>query len=77
MEGSPAELTEQYLTRLARLRDLVQRGLSQAIYTQLTDVENELNGLLTYDREVEKLDFERAAVLHAELVALRADRGSR
>jgi beta-galactosidase/beta-glucuronidase len=77
MEGSPAELTEQYLTRLARLRDLVQRGLSQAIYTQLTDVENELNGLLTYDREVEKLDFERAAALHAELVALRADRGSR
>ena len=30
-------------------------GLSAAVYTQLTDVENELNGLITYDRRVLKL----------------------
>ena len=31
------------------------KGLSAAVYTQLTDVENELNGLITYDRRVIKL----------------------
>ena len=34
------------------------RGLSAAVYTQLTDVEDELNGLLTYDREVMKIPEE-------------------
>ncbi len=32
-----------------------QKGLSAAVYTQLTDVEDELNGLITYDRKVVKL----------------------
>ena len=31
------------------------RGLGATVYTQLSDVEDELNGLLTYDREVLKL----------------------
>lgn len=34
----------------------IKDGLSAAVYTQLTDVEDELNGLMTYDREVEKID---------------------
>lgn len=34
----------------------IDSGLSATVYTQLTDVEEELNGLLTYDREVEKID---------------------
>ena len=33
-----------------------EKGLCAAIYTQVSDVEDELNGLLTYDRKVEKLD---------------------
>ena len=33
----------------------VQKGLCAAVYTQVSDVEDEINGLLTYDREVEKL----------------------
>jgi hypothetical protein len=33
----------------------VPRGLGATVYTQLSDVEDELNGLLTYDREVLKL----------------------
>ena len=32
-----------------------EKGLSAAIYTQVSDVEGEVNGILTYDREVEKL----------------------
>lgn len=33
-----------------------RRGLSAAVYTQLSDVEEEVNGLLTYDRKVCKVD---------------------
>lgn len=36
----------------------IKDGLSATVYTQVTDVEDELNGLLTYDREVEKIDRE-------------------
>ena len=37
----------------------VKRGLCAAIYTQVSDVEDEINGLLTYDRKLEKLTPER------------------
>lgn len=36
----------------------IKTGLSATVYTQLTDVEDELNGLLTYDRKVEKIPKE-------------------
>ena len=36
------------------IKPLMEKGLSAAIYTQLSDVEEETNGLLTYDREVQK-----------------------
>src|SRR5262249_23583613 len=56
------DLTRKY-ERLLRgawgLKD--KKGLSAAIYTQITDVETEANGLLTYDRDVIKVDLERAA----------------
>lgn len=37
----------------------IAAGLSAAVYTQTTDVEIEVNGYVTYDREVEKMDFAR------------------
>ena len=43
------------------------QGLSGAIYTQTTDVEGEINGLITYDREVEKYPPEWLAEVHAPL----------
>ena len=57
---------DEYLERYKRKFDEVVRqyreaGLSAAVYTQTTDVEGELNGLLTYDREVEKLPAETFA----------------
>lgn len=36
----------------------IKDGLCAAVYTQLTDVEDELNGLMTYDRKVIKIDIE-------------------
>jgi hypothetical protein len=39
-----------FLGRLETLKDLAAKGLSAAVYTPLSDVENEVNGFLTYDR---------------------------
>jgi hypothetical protein len=62
MTPTPERLTERYAEVSARLeRVIAERGLSGAIYTQTTDVENEVNGLLTYDRQVTKVDPEIVA----------------
>ncbi|MET8052169.1 sugar-binding domain-containing protein [Streptosporangium sp. NPDC005286] len=45
----------------------VPRGLSATVYTQLSDVEDELNGLLTYDREVLKLPAELVRTVNGRL----------
>lgn len=52
-----ASLTEGF-TRLHQrwIARAVRRGLAATVYTQLTDVEDELNGLLTWDREILKID---------------------
>ncbi len=44
-----------------------EAGLAAAVYTQTTDVEGEVNGLLTYDRRVEKLPRDWLAAVHAPL----------
>lgn len=62
-----AELTKAYLDLVARLRVLSATGLCAGVYTQTTDVEIEVNGLLTYDREVLKLPAEEIAKAHAGL----------
>lgn len=51
-----------------RMPELIARGLSAAVYTQTTDVEVEVNGLLTYDREVLKIDAETALEAHRGLL---------
>ena len=45
----------------------VRRGLCAAIYTQVSDVEDEINGLVTYDRKVEKMDPARMYPIAAML----------
>ena len=49
-------LTKFYVDRLATVRAHAIFGLGAAIYTQITDVEREINGLVTYDREVFKVE---------------------
>jgi len=62
------DLTDAYLSLIARMRPLVgSPGLSAAVYTQTTDVEIEVNGLLTYDRDVAKLSPEVLARAHGRL----------
>ena len=54
---SSDEVTTAYVDLLRKLHPMIgSHGLSAAIYTQTTDVEIEVNGLFTYDREILKLD---------------------
>ncbi|MCE9525889.1 MAG: hypothetical protein K8R36_07525 [Planctomycetales bacterium] len=61
------DLQRAYLQLIANLRPLVGKGLSAAVYTQTTDVEIEVNGLMTYDRAILKLDEKQIAAAHARL----------
>lgn len=51
-----AEWIERYRTSLRHLAKLRHEGIAAGIYTQTTDVEPEINGLLTYDRKVRKME---------------------
>jgi Glycosyl hydrolases family 2/Glycosyl hydrolases family 2, sugar binding domain/Glycosyl hydrolases family 2, TIM barrel domain len=64
---SRTELNDQYAGRLSALGPLIAQGLVAAVYTQTTDVEIEVNGLMTYDRAVVKLDADRVRKLHETL----------
>ena len=49
------ELKKRYKKREKEISSLIPHGLCASIYTQLSDIENELNGILTYDRKVNKM----------------------
>ena len=60
--NTAAALTSAYEDLVSKLFPLIdEKGLSAAIYTQTTDVEVEVNGLMTYDREMVKMDWTRVA----------------
>ena len=63
------EYQERYAKSLELLDGLRQRGIAGAVYTQTTDVEGEINGLLTYDRKVAKIPADELAKLHQALFA--------
>lgn len=62
-----SELERAYREKIGQLRLLVARGLSAAIYTQTTDVEIEVNGLMTYDREIVKIAPAKLQEIHKTL----------
>ncbi|MBT8043548.1 MAG: cellulase family glycosylhydrolase, partial [Verrucomicrobiae bacterium] len=76
------EWIERYTTSIRKLAGLKQQGIAAGVYTQTTDVEGEINGLITYDRKVKKLTATALADIHRKekLVADRhpdaADRWS-
>jgi hypothetical protein len=61
------ELTAAYGELMNKLRPLIAKGLSAAVYTQTTDVECEVNGLVTYDREMIKMDIDQLKSIHLRL----------
>lgn len=63
------ELTVAYLKLLEeQLKPLIAQGLAAAVYTETTDVETEINGYLTYNRQVEKMDADVLARVHKKLI---------
>lgn len=66
-------LTAAYISLVANLFPLIEeKGLSAAVYTQTTDVEVEVNGLMTYDRELVKMDLKKVAAANRGELPRRA-----
>ncbi len=62
-------LTAAYVELLeTQVKPLISLGLTAAIYTQTTDVEIEVNGFLTYDRKVEKMEADAIRKSHKEII---------
>ena len=49
------------------MNKMISQGFSAAVYTQTTDCETELNGLMTYDRKVIKLDEKRLHDINSKI----------
>ncbi|MBP5335155.1 MAG: beta-galactosidase [Bacteroidales bacterium] len=65
---SKEEVTETYLRYSGQLLDLVDRGCSGAVYTQTSDVEIEVNGLMTYDRKEVKVDIPKVREANLRII---------
>lgn len=65
--NSSKEVTDEYIKYAEELKQLIRQGFSAAVYTQTTDVEVEVNGLLTYDRKLVKVDEERVRKVNQEI----------
>ena len=65
---SKDELTEIYEKYIDKLVNYTKNGTSAAIYTQTTDVEIEINGLITYDREIVKVYEDRIKKANLKLI---------
>ncbi|MGV8134329.1 MAG: glycoside hydrolase family 2 protein [Mangrovibacterium sp.] len=61
------EVTDQYVQYGEELFKLIKAGFSAGVYTQTTDVENEVNGLMTYDRKVIKIDEKRVREINQKI----------
>lgn len=66
---SADEVADTYEEYANELIGFVKKGFSGAIYTQTTDVEGEVNGLMTYDRKVIKLNVDRIKAINSKVIA--------
>lgn len=64
---TPEEVTKQYVEYGNELYQLIPRGFSAAVYTQTTDVEMEVNGLMTYDRKVIKVNEAQVKAINTKI----------
>jgi len=65
---SKQKLHSKYEELIKALMPLKGKGLAGAVYTQTTDVESEVNGIMTYDRALIKFDAEHLKQLHQALI---------
>ncbi len=62
------EVTARYVDNMRALKPFIERGFAAAVYTQTTDVEIEVNGLMTYDRRVIKIHEDQMRQVNQEIV---------
>tara|TARA_B100000949_G_scaffold126428_2_gene111749 strand:- start:1049 stop:3064 length:2016 start_codon:yes stop_codon:yes gene_type:complete len=62
------ETTDEYIKYAKELKNLVKAGFSGAVYTQTTDVEGEVNGFMTYDRKVDKMNIKEVKKINQEII---------
>ena len=58
----------QYREYALQLKESIRDGVSAAVYTQTTDVEGEVNGLMTYDRAVTKMPADELYKINREVI---------
>ncbi|HCB88518.1 MAG: glycoside hydrolase family 2 TIM barrel-domain containing protein [Petrimonas sp.] len=71
--NSSNEVTNEYIKYAEQLKQMIRQGFSAAVYTQTTDVEVEVNGLMTYDRAVVKIDEGRVRKVNQEICHILND----
>lgn len=64
------EVTNEYIKYGKHLLELIRKGFSAAVYTQTTDVEGEINGLMTYDRKVIKMNEAKVREINQQICNL-------
>lgn len=64
---NPEDVTNEYIKYADQLKKLILKGFSAAVYTQTTDVEGEVNGLMTYDREILKVEEKSIRKVNLEI----------
>ena len=62
------DVTDKYMEYAEQLKTAIRTVYSAAVYTQTTDVENEVNGLITYDRKAIKVDEDRLRKINLDIV---------
>lgn len=65
---SSKEVTDKYETFAKKLIELAHKGYCAGVYTQTTDCETEVNGIMTYDRKVIKMDEKRLREINQAVV---------
>lgn len=62
------DVTREYVKYADQLKEFIARGFAGAVYTQTTDVEGEVNGLMTYDRKVVKVNEETVRQINQSVI---------
>ena len=65
--NNPEEVTTEYIKYAEHLLQLIPRGFSAGVYTQITDVEGEVNGLMTYDRKEIKVNEKKIREMNQKI----------
>ncbi|MEU3644005.1 AbfB domain-containing protein [Lentzea sp. NPDC034063] len=74
---SAAQLNDRYTGMVRDVKQLMTtKGVSAYVYTEITDVEGEYNGLYTYDRRIQKVDTNQLRAAHSDLIAASRNRNS-